>query len=106
MTHRGRFKMAGPIYKLFMFKFTEAWYQLSEEEQNRYLAEVQEEGRKAGSKEVVLCKSAWSSEQWYGFGVEEFPDIQAVQKHTEDLMRLNHYRYIEAVSILGTKWEP
>ena len=36
---------------------------------------------------------------------EEFPDIEAVQKHAEDLMELDWYRYIEGVSILGTEWE-
>jgi hypothetical protein len=102
-----RFEMAGPIYKLWMLKLTEAWYQLSEEEQNNHLARINEALEKAGGKTIITCSSAWSSEEWQGFGLEEFPDIEAVQKHTEVLlMELDHYRYMECTSLLGTKWEP
>jgi NAD(P)H-dependent flavin oxidoreductase YrpB (nitropropane dioxygenase family) len=97
--------MAGPIYKLWMLKFTEAWYQLSEEEQNNRLAKIEETLQKAGGKRIITCSSAWSSEEWQGFGVEDFPDIEAVQKHTEALMELDHYRYMESKSLLGTQWE-
>ena len=40
------------------------------------------------------------------FGLDEFPDIEAVQKFTELLHEQDHFRYIEGVSMLGTKWEP
>ena len=94
--------MAGPIYKLYMGRMTEAWYQLSEEEQNDLMTRIGAE--RVGGKTVVECNSLWSSEQWLFFGVEEFPDIEAVQKHAEDLMEVDWFRYIESVSVLGTKW--
>ena len=34
--------MAQPIYKLFMGRFLEAWYQLSQEEQNSLVAKLNE----------------------------------------------------------------
>ena len=34
--------MPQPIYKLFMGRFSEAWYQLSKEEQNSLLAKLNE----------------------------------------------------------------
>ena len=37
--------MAQPIYKFFMARFSEAWYQLSEEEQNSLVAKFDEFGR-------------------------------------------------------------
>ena len=37
------------------------------------------------------------------FGVEEFPDIEAVQKHTQMLEELGHFRYIDSITVLGTK---
>ena len=99
--------MAGPIYKLWMFKYTDAWYQLSEEERNSYFqTKLQEAYEKVGGKMIIACASAWSSEQWLAFGLDEFPDIEAVQKFTELLIEQDHFRYIESVSILGTKWEP
>jgi hypothetical protein len=98
--------MAGPIYQLYMGRTTEAWYQLSEEEQNSLLANVRDALEKVGGKTVIGCNTAWSSEQWHWFGVEEFPDIEAVQKLSEGHMELDWYRYFEGVRMLGTKGEP
>lgn len=98
--------MAQPIYKLFLGKPKEAWYQLSQEQQKSHLAKSEESLKKAGGKRIVLCNSSWSSDQWSYFGLEEFPDIEAVQKHSKDLNKLNHFRYFESgMSLLGTKWE-
>jgi hypothetical protein len=41
-----------------------------------------------------------------GAGVEEFPNIEAVQKYMAALHELNWDRYTEATSLLGTKLEP
>jgi hypothetical protein len=98
--------MSGPIYKLFLLKPLPSWYALSEEEQNAIDAKVAESRDKVGAKLIVACESAWSSEQWMGFGVEEFPDIEAVQKHTAYLNQLNWpHQYAESMTLLGTKWE-
>ena len=32
--------MAGPIYKFFMARFSEAWYQLSKEEQKSFVSQT------------------------------------------------------------------
>ena len=53
---------------------------------------------------MLTCSPLWSSEQWVMFGVEEFPDIEAVQKHTEDLWELEWFRYMDSTSMLGTEW--
>jgi hypothetical protein len=95
--------MGNPIFKFWMCRVTEAWYQLSEEEQNAHLAKINESLEAAGGKRIVACQTAWSSEQWQYVGVEEFPDIEAVQKHTADLEELGHFRYLESASILGTE---
>jgi hypothetical protein len=55
---------------------------------------------------VLLCNSEWSNEQWSGFGVEEFPDIEAVQQFSRALSELNWGRYLTGITTLGTKWEP
>jgi len=70
------------------------------------MAKVDEALEKAGGKRVVLCDSSWSSEEWGGCGVEEFPNIEAVQKHAELLNELNWFRYIESSTLLGTEWQP
>ncbi len=95
--------MAQPIYKIFMFKPTEAWYQLTEQQKNKLKAQLGEALKKVGGKEVVLCFSGWNSEHYLGWGVEQFPDIEAVQKHHALLVGLNWFRYAESNSYLGTE---
>jgi len=97
--------MAQSVYKVFLGKATEAWHQLSEAEQNSLMERVTTALEEAGGKPVVLCNSVWASEQWQFFGVEEFPSIEAVQKHTAALDALHWFRYVAAITTLGTAWE-
>lgn len=97
--------MATPVYKLSMNRPREAFYQLSEEQRRSHWAKVKEAHEKVGAKTLVALNTAWSVEQWAWCGVTEFPDIGAVQKHVGLLQELGHYRYIEALTILGTKLE-
>ena len=94
--------MPGPIYKLFQARFTEAWYQISPEEQQQLSTQVNAALEKAGGRRVVFCASLWANEEWGGFGVEEFPDVEAVQKQTDLLDALHWYRYVESRTTLGT----
>ena len=102
---RRKLEMAEPIYKLFMGRFSEAWYQLSKEDQNNLIAKLNEALEKAGGKRPILCDSSWSSDQWSFAGIEEFPNIEAVQKFTAALQELNWFRYCESTNVLGTKLE-
>ncbi len=70
--------MAQPIYKIFMGRFLEAWYQLSKEEQNNLIANLNEALEK---------------------------NIEAVQEFTAALQELNWFRYCESTNVLGTKSE-
>src|SRR3712207_6060770 len=72
-----------PIYKLWQGRFTEAWHQLPAEEQERLMAQVMEALGSVGGKELVVCSAAWSNEQWPFFGLEQLPDMGAVQRHAE-----------------------
>ncbi len=95
--------MPQPIYKLFLVKPTQAWHQLSEDEQSQLLAKVDEALTNAGGERIVLCNSGWASEQWPFWGVERFPDIEAVQKHAELINEFDWFRYVESMSVLGTE---
>ncbi len=96
--------MAQPIYKLWQARPTEAWHQLSQEEQQRLMGQVLEALDTAGGKELVACDAAWSNERWPFFGLEEFPDLEAVQRHEQLLTDLNWLRYIESRTSLGTEF--
>src|SRR5690242_16762779 len=98
--------MAQPIYKVYMARPTEAWYQLSEEERGGLLRKLLEAFERVGGKEVVRCDSAWASEQWPFFGLEEYPDIAAEQAHSRFLQELGWHRYLEGMTLLGTRAEP
>ena len=102
---RRKLEMAEPSYKLFMGRFSEAWYQLSKEEQNSLIAKLNGALEKVGGKRPLLCDSSWSSDQWSFAGIEEFPNIEAVRKFTAALQELNWFRYFESTNVLGTKLE-
>ena len=95
--------MARPIYKVFLFKPTEAWYQLSDDKKDTLRKQLAKALKKVGGKEIVECFSGWNSEQYLGWGVERFPNIEAVQKHHALLVDLNWFRYAESNSYLGTE---
>ena len=97
--------MAQPIYKFFMARFSEAWYQLSEAEQEGFEAKLHEALEKVGAKRLLLCDTNWSSDQWAFAGVEEFPNIEAVQNYIAAINESNWFRYVEATNVLGTKLE-
>ncbi len=96
--------MSQPIYKLFLGKMKEAWHQLPQEEKNDLLAKVAEALKEAGGKQILMCNPSWSNEQWHFFGVEEFPNIEAIQKHNKLLADLHWERFVESNSYLGTSY--
>jgi hypothetical protein len=96
--------MAQPIYKLWQGRWTEAWHALPEGEQQRLLGQAMKALDTVGGKELVLCTSAWSNERWPFFGLEEFPDLDAVERHAQLLLDLNWGRYIESRTTIGTQF--
>ena len=93
--------MAQSIYKLFVGKMTEIAYQVSPEEEAKMLAKVDEALEKVGGKRIISCDARWCGDQWTFFGVEEFPNIEAVQQHAKLLGELKWFQYIDTISVLG-----
>lgn len=98
--------MTGPIYKMFHARWTEAWYQLSQEQRDAIFAKMTETGERIGAKQVLVCNSSWSSEKWLFWGVEEFPSLEALEEYTRSLVELEWFRYCDSEILLGTKWQP
>jgi hypothetical protein len=94
--------MAEPIYKMYRVGAKDAWYQLSKEEQDAMFAKVDEARQSVGGKVILYCNSAWDSEKWLIWGVEEFPSLEAVQEFARCLMDLNWFRYVDSEILLGT----
>jgi len=96
--------MSKPIYLLVIAKgYTEAWYQLSKEEQDSLWSKVEEVDKRAGAKYLLFCDSRWADEEVFDWGVIEYPDMEAYQKKVEELEKLEWWRYFSAKTILGTK---
>jgi hypothetical protein len=95
--------MAGPIYKVWFMKYKEPWYKLTTEEQNKLMQQNQESMKQVGCELMMMCASVWSSEEWLGWGVEKYADIEAVQKRGEDLYNMKWFEYIESITYLGTE---
>ena len=98
--------MSEPIYKFSTGRFLPDWYQLSKEEQDSLLAKLDEAKAKLGAKTTILCNTYWSTDQWMWAIVEEFPNIEAVQKYMATLQELHWARYVEGSNVLGTKMKP
>ncbi len=96
--------MAEPVYKMFMLKPVEAWYQLSSDEQEAILKKLTDKQAEMGIRMVLLCDSSWASETWTGFGVEEYPSLDVLKAYTEFLAGVQWFRYNETFTLLGTNW--
>ena len=98
--------MAQSICKVFLAKATEAWYELSEDEQRLLLGKVNGALEQSGGKPIITCSSGWATEQWSFWGVEEYPDFEALQKHDELLSALNWFRFVDSTTTLGVRFQP
>lgn len=98
--------MAGPIYKMFYARWTEAWYALSQEQRDAIFQQITEATERLGIKGMVICDSSWASDKWLFWGVEEYPDMESVQEYTKCLIELNWFRYVDAETLLGTRYQP
>ena len=98
--------MSKPVYLIVLGKgWTEAWYQLSKEEQDSLWSKVEEADKRAGGKWLILCNSRWANEEVFDWCVLEYPDMDAYQQKVMELEELNWWRYFSAKTILGTKME-
>jgi hypothetical protein len=99
--------MSTPIYLLVLGRgFTEAWHQLSKDEQDDLWAKVQDVEQRAGSRWLILCDSRWADEDLFDWGVLEYPDMDAYRRKVAEMEELNWWRYwSSSKTVLGTKMD-
>ena len=95
--------MVQPIYKVWFMKYKDPWYKLTKEEQGKLMAQVEASLKSVGAEIVAFCVTLWASEEWMGWGVEKYPNIEAVQQHAMTLFNINWFEYIESKTYLGTE---
>ena len=97
--------MSAPIYKFYTGRYTAAWYALPQPEREAKVIEVTKDLADFGARPIIDCHSLWASDQYHWFGVEEYPSLEALQGYAERMAELGWLQYIEAFSLLGSKWE-
>lgn len=98
--------MSQPVFLLIIAKgYTEAWHQLSAEEQKNLWSKVMEIHQRNGAKWHFVCDSRWADEEIFHCAVVEYPSLESIQKKVKELETLDWWRYFSARSILGTKIE-
>lgn len=94
-----------PIVKILFYKPKEAYFGLSAEERKQLAIKTAKDVTDVGGRWLTRCDCYWADEKWVQFGVMEFPDIEAVQKHARFIASLEQFKYIESKSYLGTPTE-
>jgi hypothetical protein len=90
------------IYKFWRIKrWTEVWIQLTEEEQHRVFAQIQENLENVGGKWLLRCRCSWANEKYSSWGVNEYPSLEAAIEDGENLHKMGLWRYVESESMLG-----
>lgn len=94
---------AGKIYQLFIIRNqTEAYEQFPQPAKDAVWAKVAE--TLPDAKWVVAANCYWSSEEYQGFGIMAYADIDAIQRHFANLEQIGWPRYMRARTLLGTLW--
>lgn len=93
-----------PIIRVYFAKVKEAFYKLSEEEQKEFMRKDRENLDKLGCKVLMMIDCRWSNEEWQFIGVEEWPNIEALEKSAKfENEELEKNKYGESKIYLGTR---
>src|SRR5262245_32079146 len=92
------------IYKLVIAKGPSyRWLQLPEGERNSLWEKVDKVFNEVGGERVMWVDSSWSNEQYPGFFIEIYPNIEDLQKFTAYLNELQFLQYFDVITVIGTE---
>ena len=95
--------MSQKIHKLCLIRsYTEAYFQLSEEEKQKLWAEV---GNAIGGAGATMTtpyyECRWSNDRYKTFFIMEYPNIEAAIADTAGVEKAGLFRYLVSETILG-----
>lgn len=95
--------MSKKIYKLCLIRgYTEAYYQLSEDEKKSLWERVGKAIEKAGAKMATPYYSCrWSNDKYHTFFTMEYPDVESAIMDTTGVEEAGLFRYMVSETILG-----
>jgi len=92
-----------PIIRVFFARLKEAWFEYSEEEKQEYMGKDRENIKELGGRLMAMCDCRWSNDEWQFFGVEEWPNMEAVQKRVKfEDEELESSRFVKRMTFLGS----
>ncbi len=105
-----------PVYRVYFSRVRPAQPQIqnmllsegspfTEQDELSQLYELSNESLlRAGAKPLLSAYARWNNEEWDYFGIERFPNLQALIGHSQLLSTNGWYRHIQARSYLGTAY--
>jgi hypothetical protein len=90
-----------PIYRAYLARLTAYGHSLSPEKLEEVGGRSIEESRKHGGILLAAAYTRWNNEEWETFGIERYPDMEAVVRYSQYLSTTNWYKVWEARSFLG-----
>ncbi len=99
--------MSKPIYKLCLIRgYTEAYYQLSEEEKKALWENL---SKVLGPTGAEMCTPyydcRWSNDQYFTWFIMKYPDIESAIADTHGTQSIQLERYMISETILGIEAE-
>ena len=96
-----------PIFRFLLLKIKEAGYKLLEDDKKfkKLMEDDLKNLKELGGKHVIACDCRWSDGEYSIYSVSEFPDIDALQKHTQFEEENGWFRYFDYKFYLGTRYE-
>ena len=94
------------IIRVMFGKVKPAYFKLTEEEKKEFMRRDRGKLEELGYKLHFHLDCSWSTEEWHGFGVEEWPSMEAIEKietFYEEELELS--KYVEYRAYLGTPVE-
>jgi hypothetical protein len=94
--------MSKPVYKLYLVKPRLEAVMLPAEQQQSLNGKTTEILAQVGGKSLIDGE-IWSDEQYQYFGVEQFPNWQALREQNRRLRDMNLFQYMESETFMGVE---
>jgi hypothetical protein len=92
------------IYTLYLAKFAEGWYQLSEAEQQQQFDHLRQLQETLEIKPLVTCNAPRGNDQCEVWGVEECPSLTTAKQYISRLEAMGWFRYLDRMNFLSPAW--
>lgn len=93
--------MDTPLYKLYLFRRNAKFYETPAPVYRAIRDQMDARQRELGIRDLFNAEMAWSNEKFEYFGVEFYPNEQALRAYTLCLMETGFYQFIDSESYLG-----